>query len=359
MSNDAIGDGSPADDELKTRYEILCERENLYREMIENVNSVILRWNTELRIVFINRFGAQLFGYETDELIGARLLGTIVEESETTGRSLTSMLADIVEHPENYINNENENKTKDGRTLWISWTNQPIYDSESRMAGILSVGNDITSLKSAEKEQARLNRELRRALDANEFLLKETEDLNHKLAIMASTDQLTGLINRRSLNDKLAEECFRSQRYSYAVGVLMVDIDHFKQINDNWGHQVGDTALKIVSQAISSSLRRADIAGRYGGEEICIILPYASMQLCWSIAERIRMIVEQTTADLTAKRELPRTITVSIGGASSESGITTEDELIKHADEALYKSKDSGRNKVTIFGFSHEDLTSI
>lgn len=314
-----------------------------YREMVEQVRSVVLRWRADLTIDYINPYGEQLFGYAPGELAGQPLLGTIVPDNETTGRSLREMLSDIMLHPERYANNENENRTKDGRAIWLSWSNEGVRDASGEVVAMLSVGNDITALKRAQVD-------LTRALSANEMLLKETEELNYRLARMASTDQLTGLLNRRSMLDKLAEEFFRAQRNAYQLGVLMVDIDHFKRINDDFGHDVGDTALKAVTAAITSAVRADDTVARFGGEEIVVILPHASNARCWAGGERLRKAVQDSTAAAYTAGELPRAVTVSIGGASTENGAHDEHELLRQADEMLYHSKQHGRNKVSVPG---------
>lgn len=317
--------------------------DGMFREMVERVRSVVLRWRTDMSIEYLNPYGEQLFGYAPGELLGLSLLGTIVPDNETTGRSLRQMLADIAQHPEQYANNENENVTKAGQKIWLSWSNEGLRNDSGEVVGILSVGNDITALKRAQAE-------LKRALAANESLLKETEELNHRLGLMAKTDQLTGLLNRRSMLDKLAEEYFRAKRYAYPLGVLMIDIDHFKRVNDDFGHDVGDQALQAVATAITAAVRADDTVARYGGEEICVILPYASPARCWAGGERIRKAVAETTETLVQSGRLPRAITVSIGGASSESSAVDEHELMQQADAMLYRSKDTGRNKVTVHG---------
>lgn len=322
-----------------------------YREMIESVNSIILRWNSRLEIEFINRYGEQFLGFAHDELLGRSLLGTLVPDEGNVGRSLRRMLDDIIEHPSSYLNNENQNSRKDGTLVWLSWSNQPVYGADGGVAAILSVANDISALKAAQAEQLRLNRDLSRALAANDMLLRETEDLNHKLAELARTDQLTGLLNRRCLMDKLAEEYFRATRYNYPLGFLMLDIDHFKRINDEFGHDVGDIALKAVTAIIAKTVRQDDTVARFGGEEICVLLPYASAVSTWTIGERIRRTVEQETGILAASKQLPRAITLSAGGASTENPISSEEELLKCADEMLYLSKNQGRNRVSVHGF--------
>jgi PAS domain S-box-containing protein len=126
--------------------------ERRYRELVESVNGIILEWDITGRILFINRFGQKFFGYEDEELIGRNVMGTIVPDTESTGRNLNLLMDNIMVHPERYQNNENENITKDGRRVWLVWSNKAILDSDGRMIGVRSIGNDITDRKIAEAE---------------------------------------------------------------------------------------------------------------------------------------------------------------------------------------------------------------
>ncbi len=117
--------------------------------MVNDANSIILRWDTQGRIEFINEFGERFFGYTKSGLIGKHVIGTIVPKTETTGRDLVTLMEDICKNPELYKNNVNENITKYGRKVWISWTNKAIKDNQGNLIGILSVGNDITKQRLA------------------------------------------------------------------------------------------------------------------------------------------------------------------------------------------------------------------
>jgi len=317
--------------------------ERRYREMVENVNSVIILWNRDLTIEFINPFGAKFFGYEKGELEGMTLLGTIVADADSAGRSLGDMLSEIIEKPDSFVTNENENVTRDGRKTWISWTNRAILADDGTVERILSVGNDITELKKAQME-------LKRSLDANMELLKEMEELNSRLKVMASTDQLTGLMNRRKGMKELVEEIFRGRRHKYPVGVLMIDIDHFKNVNDTHGHAAGDDVLRATSSILTGIMRREDTISRIGGEEIMVILPYSSRDRCYATGERLRMAVDIESSALHAEGKLPCGVTISVGGASTENVEISGDALLKSADDMLYRSKESGRNRVTVSG---------
>ncbi|HNQ14431.1 MAG TPA: sensor domain-containing diguanylate cyclase, partial [Pyrinomonadaceae bacterium] len=156
---------------------------------------------------------------------------------------------------------------------------------------------------------------------------------------LSVTDPLTGLLNRRYLEERLSEEIKRSNRYGYPMSFLMIDIDDFGKFNKDFGVLVGDKVLREAVNSMRSTLRGADIAARYGGEEFCVLLPQTTLSEAKTIAERIRRSVESI--------ELPeRRITISIGISSFASGIATADEIIKTADDAMRLAKSGGKNRV-------------
>ena len=126
--------------------------EQKYRELVENANSIILRWDTAGKITFINEYGQRLLGFSERELVGRPIIGTIVPGQDSAGRNLAAMIEGITDHPDRYSYNENENITKNGRSIWVSWSNRPIYDDAGRLAGILSIGTDITERKTLEQQ---------------------------------------------------------------------------------------------------------------------------------------------------------------------------------------------------------------
>jgi diguanylate cyclase (GGDEF)-like protein len=159
---------------------------------------------------------------------------------------------------------------------------------------------------------------------------------------LSVTDGLTGLLNRRYLEERLDEEIKRSSRHRFPMSVLMLDVDDFKSYNDSFGHQAGDAALRIAADVIRESLRNEDVAARYGGEEFSVMLPQTSSEEASAIAERIRSRFETA--------EFPfRQVTISIGIASYSHELQTAVELIHAADNALYQAKRSGRNLVKLF----------
>jgi PAS domain S-box-containing protein len=127
------------------------DEEPIYREIVEAVNSIILRWDGDLRVTFINRFALEFFGYTRDEILGKSLIGTIVPATSAAGSDLVAMIRDIASHPERYIGSEIENVRHDGTRVWVSWTNRAIMDKQGNVREIISVGNDITDRKRAEE----------------------------------------------------------------------------------------------------------------------------------------------------------------------------------------------------------------
>lgn len=161
----------------------------------------------------------------------------------------------------------------------------------------------------------------------------------------AFRDPLTGAGNRILLNDSLKREMELSKRFDYDLSILMLDLDHFKNINDGFGHLAGDEILKAVVDQIKTCVRQTDICFRYGGEEFLVLLNNANLANARLIAERIRMTISELTVDTTKG---PLQVTVSTGLAMMKKDDTQQD-LINRADQALYQAKHSGRNKVCVF----------
>ena len=177
------------------------------------------------------------------------------------------------------------------------------------------------------------------AVAVDRMMLLDKIDEFAKLSV---TDPLTGLLNRRYIEERLSEEINRSGRSGEPLSFLMLDVDDFKSYNDNFGHPAGDEALRIVAAILKEDLRGADVAVRYGGEEFSVLLPATSIEEAGAIAERIRIHMEQT--------EFPkRKVTISIGAASMSEEIKTVEDLILAADKALFRAKKNGRNNIQIY----------
>lgn len=163
---------------------------------------------------------------------------------------------------------------------------------------------------------------------------------------LSITDSLTGLFNHRYFYERLSEEISRAQRFGKSFALLMLDIDRFKDFNDTYGHQAGDTVLKTVAQIIQENIRSIDIASRYGGEEMTIILPETELEGAKIIADRILISISKYAFKI--NQETP-CLTVSIGLVCYPSNATIKSELIRKADLALYYAKHHGRNQVCVY----------
>ncbi|MHC2437824.1 diguanylate cyclase (GGDEF)-like protein [Bradyrhizobium sp. USDA 4451] len=168
-----------------------------------------------------------------------------------------------------------------------------------------------------------------------------------QLEVLATTDPLTGLFNRRHFLTTLDAEWSRFQRYYRSVSVLMVDIDHFKSINDRFGHAAGDEAIKAVAEICVRGKRKSDMVGRVGGEEFAVLLPETTLSRARTVAERIRKRAEGLTL---SADDRPVRLTVSIGIAEATTSMPGVDALMKAADAALYQAKDRGRNRIECWG---------
>ncbi len=177
------------------------------------------------------------------------------------------------------------------------------------------------------------------------WMAENLEQNQRTLTEMATIDGLTGVFNRREFNRRLTIEIERSLREGYPVSLLMVDIDHFKKINDIYGHQSGDDALRHISGLIKQEVRPGDLPARYGGEEFAVILPYANSTEAFAVAERLRILIEDQ--DIAIQDNLNKIkVTASLGCSTFPVDAQTENALMAEADAALYRAKESGRNRV-------------
>lgn len=183
--------------------------------------------------------------------------------------------------------------------------------------------------------------------------LQTATDLNQVSALRRENilDPLIGIYNRRHFDLKLAEEIERARRYNFQLSMLLLDIDHFKNVNDTYGHYIGDLVLKSLGHLLLKNVRKTDIVARYGGEEIAVIAPHTSVPTAADLAERLRQVVE-TSVMVPADEQEDRqavTISVSIGVAGLDQKIVDRQSLIERTDEALYRAKQKGRNRVVVF----------
>jgi len=162
---------------------------------------------------------------------------------------------------------------------------------------------------------------------------------------LAYLDGLTGIFNRRFFELRIAEEVERARRYGSGLAVVMADIDHFKKLNDEFGHLLGDEVLRQVSSLFHQNLRKIDVVCRYGGEELALLLTQTNAQQAMAVAEKLRKVVERWQFP-----GVPRTVTISAGIAVFPEHGTSRDELVRAADGALYAAKQAGRNQIALHG---------
>ena len=178
-------------------------------------------------------------------------------------------------------------------------------------------------------------------------LIESTIADNRRLEELAQTDPLTKALNRRALSERLAAEMERVRRYSTTLSLLLIDLDHFKQVNDNHGHLAGDDVLVEVASMLLRIVRAVDIVARYGGEEFVVVLPETGAPGAEAFAERLRELIEAHS--FVASRGAPIRLTASIGVSSFPgSGVESVEDLLSNADQALYRAKSEGRNRVRV-----------
>ena len=217
-------------------------------------------------------------------------------------------------------------------------------DDLDRKAEILERGaSDYITKPFHEKEllaRVRIHTKLKRLQD-------ELREMNVQLEALSVTDMLTGLANRRRLMTRLEEEVQRARRYKTPLSVVMIDIDHFKLVNDAHGHAMGDEVLRNIGAMLKTSLRGTDLAARYGGEELTLVLPHTDIPAALLVAETLRekfAAMDHVLDGVT----LRKTVSMGVTARDGQSEVPDVEELLKHADEALYRAKQGGRNRVEV-----------
>lgn len=175
--------------------------------------------------------------------------------------------------------------------------------------------------------------------------ITERKEMERRLRELATTDDLTGALNRRAFFAAITQEAERAGRYGSQMSLVMIDLDHFKQVNDRFGHAAGDRALRLAAQAMRSGLRDIDVLGRLGGEEFAVLLPQTPLAGALEVAERLRAAIAQIAIPVDPA---PTTIglTASLGVAERQNNESGLDRILLRADAALYRAKDEGRNRV-------------
>jgi diguanylate cyclase (GGDEF)-like protein len=208
-------------------------------------------------------------------------------------------------------------------------------------SGERPVQNELSQTQPSDSEQR-----LAKTLAEHAALALANLNLRETLRIQSVRDPLTGLYNRRYMEESLERELRRSMRKKSPLGVVMLDVDHFKRFNDTFGHEAGDSVLQAVAKLFRSQLRGEDVVCRFGGEEFTVILPEASPEATRQRAEQLREAVKQMVPNF--RDQSLEAITLSIGVASFPENGNTGEALLRKADSALYQAKQQGRDRVVI-----------
>jgi len=291
---------------------------------------------------------------EIDQTLQSQGRLTEDELSRLYARHVSSMSVRATQDLDNVANRLTDEVGQVVRMINAAATSMERYDEKlhagSRAAD--SAGNEaelrrvVEGLISATKSMERENSALKEQLDAS---VSRSEQLKHEIEtvrIESLTDSLTQIGNRQCFDDSLAKEMARANESAAPLTLLMVDIDHFKRINDEFGHQMGDDVLRLVAARLKSSVRDGEVA-RYGGEEFGVVLYNKSIQIGKLIAERIRAAIESAEMRVRSTGAPVGRITVSIGVAELKPRMSDED-LVRRADAALYAAKRKGRNCVVL-----------
>lgn len=276
--------------------------------VLDNIDNGVFLLDPARKIVFANQAAADLFARTTDSIVG-RHRDEILEESAQLMADPDGFRRKLKVPATGAYALRGEFEMEKPVRRFIRWSTKPV-DVDGGV-GHLIVLTDVTS----EME-----------------LVREREQL-------ARTDMVTSLVNRRGAEEMLEREASRAQRFGSRVSVVLLDLDHFKQVNDRHGHSAGDETLRAVAQALTAAMRGIDLAARWGGDELLVVLPNTGVDGARSFAERVRASVEQLDP------RIMYGVTLSSGVAELAQGETWED-AVRRADSKLYEAKQAGRNRV-------------
>jgi diguanylate cyclase (GGDEF)-like protein/PAS domain S-box-containing protein len=296
-----------------TERERLAESQRLLSAAVEQSVASIVITDTGANIQFVNAGFTRTTGYTLEEAVGKN--PRILKSGHTPPEIFEAMWGALSQGRP--WEGELINRKKDGEEYWELARISPIVDAQGRTTHYLAVKEDITQRKALEAELKRL----------------------------ATTDPLTGVANRRRFLQEMEMELIRHKRFRKPASFLLLDLDHFKQVNDTRGHAVGDLALKHLAELARLRLRRLDLFGRLGGEEFGILLPGTDHQGALALAEIFRGQVASSPAQADSG---PVPLTVSIGATTFHPGDPDPDSILARADAALYRAKENGRNRVEL-----------
>jgi diguanylate cyclase (GGDEF)-like protein/PAS domain S-box-containing protein len=282
---------------------------------IANTPLAVLEWDRDFRLVRWSTQARNIFGFEAAEVLGQSLTDNLMlEAGGATGASeVVDLVGKLMAGVEPRATGLTRNRRKDGQLVWCEWYHSALLGGDGEIVSILSFVQDVSARIEAEE----------------------------RLQYMATRDALTGLPNRLLLHERVTQAIAQARRSGRRVGVLFIDLDRFKNVNDTLGHRIGDELLKHVTRALSGTLRETDLLARLGGDEFMVIVEdFDEPQVLGRIAQKLLDAIAQPFKI----EEHDIYVTSSIGIAVYPDDSDDPDELLKHADVAMYRSKELGRN---------------
>lgn len=326
--------------QLRQQEAALRASEALHRAMFQSVPEYMsLSRISDGQLVEVNRGFELTTGWTREEALGR----TSVELGILNTQDRARFMVELKKHHGVVLDIDFDVRRKDG-SIWNGNGSGAVFEVDG-VQYLFGICRDVTQTRRQSRELVHLNEQL--VLHNNQLeavVAERTSQLvekNKELETLSVTDRLTGLVNRRRLDDVLNQELARCQRQEGTFSVILLDIDKFKSVNDTYGHQVGDKVLVEVSRVLKQNTRPYDVVGRWGGEEFLVVCNEADPESAYAIAEKLRCAMEHHHIDTTGPK------TGSFGVASFCTSDTV-DAVIARADAALYAAKQSGRNKVVV-----------
>lgn len=305
-----------------------------YRILLDESSDPIFMFAPDGQYLYVNKAFAEGVNRRLDEIISKRIWDVFSKDEADKRFAVVKW---VFENRETKII-EVRVPRADGDRYYLT-TVKPVLNADGTVATVICISKEITERKRMEEELRRVNEQL-------SAQLAEIESLHENLREQAIRDPLTSLYNLRFLTESMKREIARAIREKHPLSVVLMDIDHFKDFNDTYGHKAGDEVLQALGSMLNSFTRAGDAACRYGGEEFMVIMPCASSEEAYKRAEQWRKSFASTR--IPSKDEL-LSATLSAGVATFPEHGSTDDEIWHAADNALYKAKASGRNRVIIY----------
>jgi diguanylate cyclase (GGDEF)-like protein len=296
--------------------------------VVERVGFGLFVLDREMNVLMWNRFMQDHSGRHADEVIG---------------RSIFETFPDL---PHAWLTRKVESVFQLGSFAFSSWEQRPYlfrFDHDRPITGGVDyMQQDCTFMPLMREREVIAVCVTISDVTHVSVMQREREEAVAKLRDYADRDGLTGIANRRYFETRLSEEFSRWQRHGGELSVLLFDLDHFKKINDQFGHVAGDTVLRVMAQRVANVVRKQDVFGRFGGEEFALMLPCTPLGDAMRVAEKIRHAIGDAPIEV---QGVVVPVTASVGAATARSGAAGYEGMVNEADAALYRAKRQGRNR--------------